>query len=122
MELAAGILILILSILHIVYGEMQPVANVSKATDDRNLIGSVRVMSLQGGILLFAVGLIHIFQFFDVISLSGVAAYFPLGIILINLFTYIFVAIWKHRELFSIAAFQLVVFMVIIILQILSIR
>ncbi len=121
MELAAGILIVIMSILHIVYGEKQPVADLSKATDDPILIGSVRVMSLQGGFLLLAVGLIHILNFLNVITLSGIAVYFPVGIICINLLTFLLVAIWKHRELFSIIVFQLVVFAVIIVLQILSI-
>jgi len=121
MELAAGLLVIILSILHTLYGEKQPVANLSKLTNDSILIGSVRVMSLQGGVLLFAVGVIHILSFLNVIALSGVAAYFPLGVICINLLTFLLVAIFKHRQLLSITAFQLVVFTIIIVLQILSI-
>lgn len=120
MELAAGILVIIISVLHIVYGEKQPVADLSKLTDDSILIGSVRVMSIQGGVLLFAVGVIHILNFLKVITLTGVGAYFPLGIICINLLTFLLVAAVRHRKLFSIIAFQLVVFTVIIILQVLA--
>ena len=104
MELAAGILIVVISILHVVYGEKQPVANLGKLTDDSILIGSVRVMSLQGGILLFAVGLIQILNFLNVITLLGIARYFPLGIICINLLAFLGVAIFKHQKLFSIIA------------------
>ena len=121
MDLAAGILVIVMSILHIVYREKQPIVTLSTATDDTILIGSVRVMSLQGGFLLLSVGLIHILNFLNVITLSGIAVYFPVGVICINLLTFLLVAILKHRELFSIIAFQLVVFAVIIVLQILSI-
>ena len=121
MELAAGILVIIISILHIIYGERQPIASLSKLTDDSILIGSVRVMSLQGGVLLFAVGIIHILNFLNVTRLSGIAVYFPLGVIGLNLLTFTLVALLKHRSLFSIAAFQMVVFAIIIVLQVLSI-
>ena len=121
MELAAGTLILIISILHIVYGEKQPVDELCKLTDNSILIGSVRVMSLQGGVLLFAVGLVHILNFFKIITLTGVGVYFPLGIICLNLLTFLLVATFKHRELFTVIAFQLVVFTIIIFLQIMAI-
>ena len=121
MELAAGILLIALSILHIVYGEKQPIATLSKATDDPILIGSVRVMSLQGGVLLFFVGLIQILNFLELITLSGIAIYFPVGIVCINLLTFLITAALKHKELLSISVFQLVIFSVIIVLQLLSI-
>jgi hypothetical protein len=78
-------------------------------------------MSLQGGVLLFMVGVVHILSFLKIITLGGVAAYFPLGIICLNLVVFLLVATFKHRKLFSVIAFQLVVFTIIIILQILSI-
>jgi len=117
MELAAGLLIIIISILHIVYGEKQSIAALSKLTDDSILIGSVRVMSLQGGILLFCVGMIHILSFLNVITLTGVALFFPLGIVSINLLTFLMVALLKHRKLFSIIVFQSIVFTIIIVRQ-----
>lgn len=121
MELAVGILVIIISVLHIIYGERQPISSLSKLTDDSILIGSVRVMSLQGGVLLFAVGIIHVLNYLNVIGLSGIAVYFPVGVVGINLLTFLLVALLKHRSLFSIIAFQMVVFTIIIILQILSI-
>ena len=122
MELAAGILIIIMSGVHIIYGEKNPVREMKKLTEDSILIGSVRVMSLQGGVLLFAVGLIHLLSFFHAITLSGAAAYFPVGIISMNLLTFLLVAAFRHRKLFSVIAFQLVVFAVIILLQIMVIQ
>ena len=122
MELAAGILIIIMSGLHIFYGEKNPVREMKKLTEDSILIGSVRVMSLQGGVLLFAVGLVHLLSFFHAITLSGVAAYFPVGIISMNLLTFLLVAVFRHRKLFSVIAFQLVIFTVIIFLQIMVIQ
>ena len=121
MELAAGILVIIISVLHIIYGERQPIASLSKLTDDSILIGSVRVMSLQGGVLLFAVGIIHVLNYLNVIGLSGIAVYFPVGVVGINLLIFLLVALLKHRSLFSIISFQMIVFTIIIILQILSI-
>jgi hypothetical protein len=121
MELAGGLLVIAMSILHIVYGEKQPFANLRKTTDDSILIGSVRVMSAQGGFLLLAVGLVHVLSFLGAITLSGIALYFPVGIMCINLLTFLLVAILKHRELPSISVFQLVIFTVIIVLQLLSI-
>ena len=121
MELAAGILIIIMSILHIIYGEKKPLAALNKITNDSILIGSVRVMSLQGGLLLLFVGLLHILNYMNVISLWGIAAYIPVCIISINLYAFLLVAIFMHRKLFSIIAFQLIVFAIIIVLQMLSI-
>ena len=121
MELAAGILIIIISIIHIIYGEKQQISVLSKITEDSILIGSFRVMSFQGGFLLFAVGLIQVLNFLNIITLSGIAIYFPVGIICINIFTFMLIAIIKHKKLFSIIAFQLFIFAIIITLQILDI-
>lgn len=121
MELAAGILIIIISIIHVIYGEKQQISVLSKITDDSKLIGSFRVMSFQGGFLLFAVGLIQILNFLKIITLLGIAIYFPVGIICINILTFLLIAILKHKKLFSIIAFQLVIFTIIITLQILAI-
>lgn len=73
------------------------------------------------GALLFAVGIIHMLNYLNVIRLSGIAVYFPVGVIGLNLLTFVLVALLKHRSLFSIIAFQMVAFTIIIILQILSI-
>lgn len=121
MELAAGILIVFMSVLHIIYGEKNLIRDVKKLTGDSILIGSVRVMSLQGGVLLFAVGLIHILSFLRVITLSGAAVYFPVSIIAINLLAFLLVAVFWHRKLFSVIAFQLAIFSLVIFFQILAI-
>ena len=121
MELAAGFLLLFISALHIVYGEKKPLAELSRLTSDSVLIGSVRVMSLQGGVLLFAVGMVHVLSFLKIFTLSGMAVFFPVGIVGLNLVTFLFVALAKHRKLFSIIIFQLILFGVILVLQILAV-
>ena len=122
MALAAGIILILISIVHIIFGEKQSIAQVSGLTDDPILIGSVRVMSTQGGVLLFAVGVVDLLSFFGVLTLSGAAAFFPLGIVLINFGTFLALAIFKHRELLSISVVQIVVFTIIIILQALALH
>ena len=101
MELAAGLLIIIVGIVHIVYGEKQPLTALGLLTSDQTLIGSVRVMSLQGGIVLLAIGSAHLLSFFGLIALTGFAAWIPLGLICLNLLTFIVTALIKHRELFA---------------------
>ncbi|MBN2083452.1 hypothetical protein JW859_14750 [bacterium] len=117
MELAAGLLIIFVGVVHIVYGERQPLAALGLLTSDQTLIGSVRVMSLQGGILLLAVGAVHLLSFFDLIALTGFTAWIPLGIICLNLLTFLITALVKHRELLAISGVQLLLFAAIIALQ-----
>ena len=120
MEFVAGLLLVFISILHIIYGEKKPVADVSRLTKDSILIGSIRVMSLQGGMLLFSVGLIHILSFLKIVTLSGIAAFFPVGIVGLNLATFLLVTLVKHKKLISVAAFQLVLFSAILVLQVIT--
>ncbi|NQV15200.1 hypothetical protein HQ531_07060 [bacterium] len=122
MELAAGLLIIIMGILHIIYSEKQQVPELQKVTQNSNILGSLRVMSLQGGLLLLAVGSVHVLSYFNIIILNGIAAYFPLGLICINLLAFLLIAVFRHRELFSIVALQLLAFTIIIILQVMSIK
>ena len=122
MGISAGILIILLSFAHIIYGEKKQIAALKNVTDNKILIGSFRVMSYQGGLLLFAVGIIQVSSSAGLITLSGLAVYFPLFIIILNLVTFLFVALSKHSELLSISIPQLIIFSIIITLQILSIK
>jgi len=117
MELAAGLLIIFVGVVHIIYGEKQPLAALGLLTSDQTLIGSVRVMSLQGGVLLLTVGGVHMLSFFGLIALTGFASWIPLGIICLNLLTFLVTALVKHRELFAISAVQMLLFTAIITLQ-----
>ena len=120
MGIAAGIIIILISIAHNVYGEKQQIPALKKITDDPIIIGSVRIMIYQGGILLFAVGIIQVLMTMGTIHLAGVSAYIPVSIVLINFFTSLTLMASIHREVFSIAIPQLVVFTIIIVLQLLS--
>lgn len=120
MGIIAGILIILLSIAHNIYGERKQVPDMKAITDDGIIIGSLRIMVFQGGILLLAVGIIQILFATGVIELTGIARYFPVGIIALNLSVFLLVAIFIHRALLKITMPQLVIFAVIITLQLLS--
>jgi hypothetical protein len=121
MGIAAGIIIILMSIAHNIYGEKEQIPALKKITDDAVMIGSLRIMIFQGGILLLAVGIIQILTAAHLIKLTGISVYFPIGIILINFVTSLVIAIVVHREVFKITIPQFIIFAVVLILQFLSI-
>jgi hypothetical protein len=120
MGIAAGIIIIIISIAHNMYGEKKQIPELKKITNDSVMIGSLRIMIFQGGILLLAVGIIQVLVAANYIQLPGISAYFPVGIVLINFLTSLIIAGFIHREVLKITLPQFVIFAVIILLQILS--
>lgn len=120
MGVLAGVLLLLLSIVHNFYGERKQVPDMKVMTTDGIIIGSLRVMIFQGGMLLFAVGVIQILTAVNLVELIGIARYFPIGIIVLNLSTFLIVALFIHRELLKITIPQLVIFAIIIVLQLIS--
>jgi hypothetical protein len=120
MGVAAGILIIVISIAHNIYGERKQVPALKKITNDSIMIGSLRIMIFQGGILLLGVGVIQVLAAVNMIELSGISTFFPLGIVLINFITSLSIASIFHREVLKITVPQFVVFAIIIILQMLS--
>jgi hypothetical protein len=121
MGIAAGVLIILISIAHIIYGEKKQIPELKKITHDPIMIGSLRIMIFQGGIILFAVGIMQVLLSADIIQLPGIAAYFPVGIVLINFVTSLTIAGFFHREVFKITIPQFIIFFIIIVLQILSV-
>lgn len=121
MGIAAGVLIILISIAHIIYGEKKQIPELKKITHDPIMIGSLRIMIFQGGIILFAVGIMQVLLSADIIQLPGIAAYFPVGIVLINFVTSLIIAGLFHREVFKITIPQFMIFFIIIVLQILSV-
>ena len=121
MGIASGIIIIIISIAHNIYGEKKQIPELKKITNDSIMIGSLRIMIFQGGILLLSVGIIQVLVSANVIQLSGVSAYFPVGIVLINFITSLIISGILHREVFRITIPQFVIFFIIIVLQFLSI-
>ena len=122
MGIAAGILIILMSIAHNIYGEKKQIPQLKKITDDRVIIGSLRIMVFQGGILLFAVGTIQLLVSAGMIQLTGISAYFPVGIVLINFLTSLMIAIVMHREVLQFTIPQFSIFSIIIVLQLLSLQ
>lgn len=120
MGIAAGILIILISIAHNIYGEKKQVPELKKVTNDSIMIGSLRIMIFQGGILLLAVGIIQVLVSADIIQLPGISAYFPVGIVVINFITSLVIAVIIHREVFKVTIPQFVIFSIIIVLQFLS--
>ena len=120
MGIAAGIIIILISIAHNIYGEKKQVPELKKVSNDSIMIGSLRIMIFQGGILLFAVGIIQVLVSADIIQLPGISAYFPVGIVFINFITSLIIAGFIHREVFKVTIPQFVVFAIIIVLQFLS--
>jgi hypothetical protein len=120
MGIAAGVIIIVTGFAHNIYGEKKQVPELKKITNDSILIGSLRIMIFQGGILLFAVGIIQVLVSADIIQLPGISAYFPVSIVFINFITSLIIAGLIHREVFKVTIPQFVVFSIIIVLQFLS--
>ncbi|MFB6341916.1 hypothetical protein ACE1ET_09340 [Saccharicrinis sp. FJH62] len=120
MGITAGIMIILISIAHNVYGEKKQVPELKKITSNPVMIGSLRIMIFQGGLLLLAVGIIQVLVSAGTIHLPGISAYFPVGIVLINFITSLVIAALIHREVFKVTLPQFVFFAVIIVLQFLS--
>ena len=120
MGITAGILLVLMSIAHNIYGEKKQIPYLKEVTQNSIIIGSQRIMIFQGGILLLAVGIIQILVSARLIELNGVARYFPVGIVIINFFTALFITVFAHKEILKITTPQFVVFIVIIGLQLLS--
>ena len=121
MNLVVGIMLILLSIVHVVYGEKEQVSLLKKMDRNNILIGSFRVMSLQGGLLLFAVGVVEILVFAGSIALTGFAVFIPLGLVCLNLMAFLIVALVKNQELIKNAIPQLIIFAIIITFQIISV-
>lgn len=120
MGIAAGIMIILMSIAHIIYGEKKQLPDLKKVSNDPIMTGSLRIMIFQGGILLFAVGIIQVLVSANLIQLLGISAYFPVGIIFINFITSLVIAGFIHREVFKVTIPQFVVISIIILIQFIS--
>ncbi|MEZ4669821.1 MAG: hypothetical protein R3E39_18095 [Anaerolineae bacterium] len=116
-----GILLVVLSFAHIIYGEKKQIPDLKALTSEPIMVGSLRVMIIQGGILLLAVGIVQILVSVGAVELLGVARYIPVGIVLLNFCTFLVIAIFIHKELLKITIPQLVIFIIIIVLLLLSI-
>ena len=117
MGITAGILLVLMSVAHNLFGEMRQRPALERITKDDVIIGSQRIMVFQGGFLLLAVGIIQIMVSADLIVLTGIARYFPIGIVFINFFTALIITALFHRTIFRITIPQFAVFLLIMLLQ-----
>lgn len=111
---------ILISIAHNLYGELKQIPALKEITKDPVIIGSQRIMIFQGGFLLLGVGIIQVLTSCGLIFLTGVARYIPVGIVLINFCTALFITFLRHREIFKITILQFIVFTVIIVFQLLG--
>ena len=77
-------------------------------------------MIFQGGILLFAVGIIQILVSIDTVVLTGVSRYFPVGVVAINFCTALIITVFAHKEVLKITIPQYILFIIIMCLQLFS--
>ena len=120
MGIAAGVLLVIISIAHNIYGEKKQIPALKDITTDSIMLGSQRIMIFQGGVLLFVVGVIQILVSIDTIVLTGVARYFPVGVVFINFCTALIITIFAHKEVLKITIPQYIIFVIIMCLQLFS--
>ncbi|WP_248930398.1 hypothetical protein [Paenibacillus hamazuiensis] len=118
----AGIVLIVMSIAHVIYGEVMHITALKSMAADDFLIGSYRAMSLQGGLLLAAVGIVELLSAERVISLPGFTAFIPLGIVSINLIAFAVIIAAGYRHLLQYSIPQLPVFIIIIGIQAWSLR
>jgi len=118
---AVGMILILMSMVHVIYGEKMQVAELKKLNASNLLIGSFRVMSLQGGVLLFAVGIVELLTFFQFLTLTGFAMYIPVGIVCLNVLSVFMIAFTKHPELIKATIPQFIIILIIISLQLLSV-
>jgi hypothetical protein len=121
MKLAVGLILIFMSIVHVFYGEKVQVNVLKKLGAGSVLIGSCRAMSLQGGLLLFAIGLLEIMVYTGFIEVNGIAVYIPLIILCLNVIAVFIVAALKHRDLIRATIPQFIIFLFIILLEVLSV-
>lgn len=122
MAILTGIAIFLLGIIHIVFGELSQIPELMKHLEDPVVIGSTRVMIYQGGMILLGVGVIQLLKGRKRISLLGVASFIPLGIIILNILTFLAVGLIFDFAVIKSALPQLIIFIIIIILMIIELR
>lgn len=120
MALTSGILLILISIAHLIYGEKKQIPDLKKITSDSIMIGSLRIMIIQGGFIILFAGIIQLLVALDVIVLGGIKRYFTLSLVLINFGVALSTTLFMHREIFKITLPQFLIFTVIIVLQVLS--
>jgi hypothetical protein len=120
MGLTAGILLIIMSIAHCIYGEQKQLPALKALTQDSVTIGSLRIMIFQGGLLIMATGGVQILMSTNTIELLGIARYFPAAIVLINFCVALLLSLLFHRTILKLIIPQLIVFAIIITLQLIS--
>jgi hypothetical protein len=117
-----GILIFLLGLIHILFGEISQIPELMRHLDDPVIIGSMRVMIYQGGVILLGVGALQFLKGSGRVELRGAASWIPVGIIVLNIVTFLMVGLISEFAVIRTALPQLVVFIVIIGLMLIELR
>lgn len=120
MKMAVGLMLVVMSVVHVIYGEKMQVSVLKRQEADSMLIASYRVMSLQGGLILLGVGVVEIMTYTGIMILSGAANYIPLAVVAMNVFAVLFFGLVKHRELLKTTVPQFIIFSIILFFQAIS--
>ncbi|HOO73947.1 MAG TPA: hypothetical protein PLS66_01520 [Tepiditoga sp.] len=118
MEILSAFLFVLIGGIHIVFGEMVQMKILKDNTREEFLVASMRIMIYQGGILLIITGIVQMMNALEILTLSGLSAYIPLFVLLVNFVPFVFTALIKYRKIFIKSLFQVIYFIILIILQI----
>ena len=114
MALISGILIILVGVVHLIYGEAVQLKALSDSIADSLTIGSTRIMIYQGGVLLLLVGTMQVLKGLKKIKVTGTLKYIPLGYILANFMTYLLLGLILHPEVIKSSVPQIIIFVIII--------
>lgn len=92
MNLVVGIIILLISVAHYIYGFKELYPKINKNEIDYLVEASFKIMYIREGLILIIVGLLHIMLQFQIIELNGIARFTPITIIILNILTFILFA------------------------------
>ncbi|MDT8448090.1 MAG: hypothetical protein RRB13_14455 [bacterium] len=102
---------------HIGYGETLLVEQITATGAGESLVGSLRVMSLQGGLMLWLAAGMHLNAALGRCKLVGALGRIPIAIMGFQLLGFLVIASLAHPALFGIAAPQLGFFALLMGLQ-----
>ncbi len=115
MALISGILIILVGVVHLIYGEIVQLKALSESISDMITIGSTRIMIYQGGVLLILVGAMQVLKGLKKIKVKGFVSYIPIGYIIANFSTYLILGLLLHPQVIRSSIPQIIIFVIILV-------
>ncbi len=115
MALISGILIILIGVVHIIYGEVVQLKALTDSITDMITIGSTRIMIYQGGVLLLLVGTMQVLKGLKKLKVKGFLKYIPVGYIVTNFSTYLVLGLLLHPQVIKSSIPQIIIFVIIIV-------